>query len=87
LQNGTFRSLRLSARFLRQAQISVLEIFNIFLWLKFSLSLNSNKNYNFSKASLFYALEFKDYPNIENDGTFLFQYTEANRNLILSAFR
>jgi len=38
--------------FLRQAQISILKIFNIFLWLKFSPSLNSNKNYPFSKVSL-----------------------------------
>jgi len=37
----------LFARFLRHAQISILEIFNIFLWLKFSPSLNSNKNYHF----------------------------------------
>ena len=29
LQNGSFRSLCLSARFLRQAHISILEIFNI----------------------------------------------------------
>ncbi len=39
-------------RFLRQAQISILEIFYIFLWLKFSHSLNSNINYHFSKVSL-----------------------------------
>jgi len=44
--------MALFARFLRQAQILILEIFNIFLWLKFSPSLNSNKNYHFSKASM-----------------------------------
>ncbi len=43
--------MALFARFLLQAQISILEIFNIFLWLKFSPSLNSNKNYHFSKVS------------------------------------
>ena len=45
-------------RFLRQAQISILEIFNIFLWLRFSPSLNSNKNYHFSKVSKFYFKSF-----------------------------
>jgi len=40
------------ARFLRQAQILILEILNVFLWLKFSPSLNSNKNLHFSKVSL-----------------------------------
>jgi hypothetical protein len=44
LQNGTF------ARFLRQAQILNLEILNIFLWLKFLSSLNTNRNYHFSKV-------------------------------------
>ena len=39
------------ARLLRQAQISILEIFNIFLRLKFSLSLYSNKIEHFSKVS------------------------------------
>ncbi len=44
----------LFVRFLRQAQISILEIFHIFLCLKFSPSLNSNKNYHFSKFSLYH---------------------------------
>ena len=39
------------ARLLRQAQISILEIFNIFLRLKFSPSLYSNKIEHFSKVS------------------------------------
>jgi hypothetical protein len=38
-------------RFLRQAQILILEILNIFLRLKFSPSLNSNKIGGFSKVS------------------------------------
>ena len=38
-------------QFLRQTQILILEIFNIFLWLIFSSSLNSNKNHHFSKVS------------------------------------
>jgi len=42
----------LYARFLRQAQISILEIFYIFLWFKFSPSLNSNINYHFPKVSV-----------------------------------
>jgi len=45
LANGTY------VRSLRQAQISILEIFNIFLCLKFSLSLKSNINYHISKVS------------------------------------
>jgi hypothetical protein len=35
----------------RQAQISILEIFHIFLWLKFSPSLILNKIERFSKVS------------------------------------
>jgi len=32
-------------------------------------------------------VQFKGYyPDIENDGKFLFQYNETNRNLLLSAF-
>jgi hypothetical protein len=36
---------------LRQAQILILEILNVFLWLKFSPFLNLNKNEHFSKVS------------------------------------
>jgi len=36
---------------MRQAQILILEILNVFLWLKFSPSLNLNKNEHFSKVS------------------------------------
>jgi hypothetical protein len=39
------------AQSLCQAQISILEIFNIFLWLKFSPSLTLNKIEHFSKVS------------------------------------
>ena len=39
-------------RFLRQAQISILEILHVFLWLKYSPSLNSNINYHFSEVSI-----------------------------------
>jgi hypothetical protein len=42
----------LFARFLRQAQNLILEILNVFLWLKLSPSLNSDKNMHFSKVSL-----------------------------------
>ena len=41
----------LFALFLRQTQILILEILNVLLWLKFSPSLNLNKNKHFSKAS------------------------------------
>jgi len=34
----------LFAQFLCQAQILILEILQVFLWLKLSLSLNLNKN-------------------------------------------
>ena len=40
------------AQLLRQAQISILKIFNIFLWLKSSPSLNLNKIEHFSKVSI-----------------------------------
>ena len=43
----------LFAQFLRYVQISILEILNVFLWLKFSPSLNLNKNEHFSKVSMF----------------------------------
>ncbi len=36
-----------------QAQILILEILYVFLWLKFSPSLNLNKNEHFSKVSMF----------------------------------
>ena len=52
LKNTPFRSLRLSAQFLCQAQIVILEILNIFLRLKLSPSLNLNKIGHFSKVSL-----------------------------------
>jgi hypothetical protein len=42
----------LFAQFLRQPQILILKILNVFLWLKFSPSLNLNKNEHFSKVSL-----------------------------------
>ncbi len=51
----TTRDLRKTAlyvRFLRQAQISILKILHVFLWLKFSPSLNSNINYHFSEVSI-----------------------------------
>jgi len=38
------------AQFLCQAQILILEILNVFLWLKFSPSLNLNKIEHFSKV-------------------------------------
>jgi len=36
----------------RQAQILILKILNVFLWLKFSPSLALNKNEHFSKVSV-----------------------------------
>jgi len=51
LKNTPFRSLRLSAQSLRQAQILILEILNVFLWLKFLPSLTLNKIEHFSKVS------------------------------------
>ncbi|MBW2197543.1 MAG: hypothetical protein JRF58_06725 [Deltaproteobacteria bacterium] len=42
----------LFVQFLRQAQIVILEIRHVFLWLKSSPSLNLNKNEHFSKVSL-----------------------------------
>jgi len=38
-------------QFLRQAQILILKILNVFLWLKFSPSLLLNKIEHFSKVS------------------------------------
>ena len=52
-QNVPFRSLRLSVRYLRQAQILILEILYVFLWLKFSPSLISNKFERFENASIY----------------------------------
>ena len=40
------------AQSLRQAQILILEILNVFLWLKFSPSLTLNKIDHFSKVSI-----------------------------------
>jgi hypothetical protein len=40
------------AQFLRQAQILILKILNVFLWLKFSPSLDLNKIEHFSKVSM-----------------------------------
>jgi hypothetical protein len=42
----------LFAQFLRQTQILILKILNVFLRLKLSPSLNLNKNEHFSKVSL-----------------------------------
>jgi len=42
----------LFAQFLRQAQILILKILNVFLRIKFSPSLNLNKNQHSSKVSL-----------------------------------
>ena len=53
LKNAPFRNLSLSAQFLRQAQIIILEIFHIFLWVKPSLSLTLNKIGLFSMAPLY----------------------------------
>ncbi len=39
------------AQFLCQAQILILKILDVFLWLKFSPSLNLNKIEHFSKVS------------------------------------
>ncbi len=59
-QNVPFRSLRLSAQYLRQAQILILEILEVFtpralpagrLWLKFSPSLILSKIEHFEIAS------------------------------------
>ncbi|MBT8370164.1 MAG: hypothetical protein KJO34_04315 [Deltaproteobacteria bacterium] len=46
----------LFTQFLRQAQILILEILNVFLWLKFSPSLHLSKNEHFSKVSIQSAL-------------------------------
>ena len=50
-QNVPFRSLRLSAQSMRQAQILILEILNVFLRLKFSPSLILNKLKRFETGS------------------------------------
>ncbi len=50
-QNVPFRSLRLSVRYLSQAQILILEILHVFLRLKFSPSLISNKIEHFETGS------------------------------------
>jgi hypothetical protein len=52
LKKAPFRSLRLSAQSLRCVQILILEIFNIFLWLKSSRTLILNEIEHFSKVSL-----------------------------------
>jgi hypothetical protein len=44
------------ARFLCQAQIFILKILNVFLWLKLSPSLNLNKIEHFSKVSYIWIL-------------------------------
>jgi len=61
LQNAPFRSLRLSAQSQRQAQILILEIFNIFLWLKSSPSLTLTKIEHFSKVSHFLAIRIRNF--------------------------
>jgi hypothetical protein len=40
------------AQYLRQTQILILEILNVFLWLKFSPSLTLNKIEHFETASI-----------------------------------
>jgi hypothetical protein len=50
-KNRDLCKTHLFARFLRQTQILILEIHNVFLRLKLSPSLNSNKNMHFSKVS------------------------------------
>jgi hypothetical protein len=42
--NGDLCKTPLFAQFLRQAQILILEILNVFMWLKLSPFLNLNKN-------------------------------------------
>jgi len=51
LQNAPFQSLRLSAESQRCIRILILEIFNIFLWLKSSYPLILNEIEHFSKVS------------------------------------
>jgi len=50
-KTSLFEVLRLSVQSLRQAQILILEILNVFLWLKSSPSLTLNKNEHLSKVS------------------------------------
>ncbi len=58
------------AQFLCQAQILILKILNVFLWLKFSHSLNLNKIEHFSKVSVndTTIVIMKDLPVIQCDG-------------------
>ena len=56
LQNAPFRSLRLSAQSLRCVRILILEIFNIFLWLKSSRALILNEIEHFSKVSIHFLM-------------------------------
>ena len=51
--------LPLFTQFLCQDQILILEILYVFLWLKFSPSLNLSKNEHFSKVSSRYRLRFR----------------------------
>jgi len=51
LKNAPFRSLRLSAQSLRCIQILILEILNVFLWLKSSRALILNEIEHFSNVS------------------------------------
>jgi hypothetical protein len=54
------------AQFLRQAQILILEILHVFLWLKFSPSLNLNKLKRFETGSLFLDTIFVDNSKIDH---------------------
>jgi len=49
----TFANPPLFVQFLRQTQILILKILNVFMWLKLSPSLNLGKNKHFSKVSMF----------------------------------
>jgi len=51
---GDLCKTALFSRFLRQAQIQILKILNIFLWLKFSSFLALNKMEHFSRVSSCY---------------------------------
>jgi len=74
LKNAPFRSLRLSAQFLYCVQILILEIFNIFLWLKPSRALTSNEIEHFSKASPY------EYIYVQSVGKFVHHfYSPAGR--------
>jgi hypothetical protein len=52
LANGDLCKKPPFAQSLRQAQILILKILNVFLWLKFSPSLALNKIEHFSKVSI-----------------------------------